>query len=910
MNKKIIGILIFVSSVFLLSAKPKKKDCYSLGLDAFDAYEYEEAVINLEVALEAENLSSEDMMIAYETLGRSYDALGDYTIALTNYQKAMELTKKISGEDSIDMARCFNLIGGIYYVWGDFESAKNWYEKAQNIAIKHEKGINSDLASIYNNLGNVAYNENNDKEALDLYNKAINIWKKTDGEKSETIAIAYSNLAGFYLDKNDTKTALSYAQKALKLQQEILGEFNADTAYSYGMLAQVYDQMNDLEKAVENYVFALEIQKALFGEYHPDLAETYYNLGLLLYDVKDYKTSAKYLTKAFEIYAVSENYEQIINRAWSIFTEITNIPEKYKIDFYGVKMLALSVGIEAVENARTSLSDKKDEIIAKSLPLYYAGIDMYANVDEKQVFYYSELLRSRGFLEEIGTEAALKLNGITDKERELFKQYSSEIQQLVKKIANENSKGKDKRDDSAAKKYTGELETARKNLADLDESIGKRIPKYNQLRNPQPVSFDEAKKWCGKNRVILEYVLWDESYADSLNKKTGGEKSAKSSKSEIGSYCLVVTNKKVVSVKLDSAYDFNGAVQKFRTLLTDRKDFSDKEMDLMRKELFNQLILPALPYLPMSPDNVTIVADGNLSFIPFNILCTEDGIDFGDAFNLTFSPSVSVSMLTDVTAKAKSGKVLAVGNAVYNKNTADGEDRGFIQKKFLKAENKPTQEELIKQYAQPETAGKYYQARNISWSNIPGTGVEIHNLDNKVFGGENIKLIEGKDAAEEKIKTLSDSKELADYSVIHFACHGYFDTLNPQMSSIVFSEVSQDLDKRVQDGYMTLSEASLLNINANLVNLSACQTGLAQIQKGEGMTGLARSFLVAGAGKVGVTLWSVDDEATCEFMTKMYSRVQEYGMSYQQAYAETKMEFKESDKWNAPYYWAAFVLYE
>ena len=94
-----------------------------------------------------------------------------------------------------------------------------------------------------------------------------------------------------------------------------------------------------------------------------------------------------------------------------------------------------------------------------------------------------------------------------------------------------------------------------------------------------------------------------------------------------------------------------------------------------------------------------------------------------------------------------------------------------------------------------------------------------------------------------------------------------------------------------------------------MVCLSACQTGLGEIKKGEGIVGLSRAFMVAGSRNVGVTLWSVDDEATAEFMSQMYKKVKG-GMSYAEAYRKVKNEFRSSDEYNHPYYWAAFVVYE
>ena len=95
-----------------------------------------------------------------------------------------------------------------------------------------------------------------------------------------------------------------------------------------------------------------------------------------------------------------------------------------------------------------------------------------------------------------------------------------------------------------------------------------------------------------------------------------------------------------------------------------------------------------------------------------------------------------------------------------------------------------------------------------------------------------------------------------------------------------------------------------------MVCLSACETGLGEVKSGDGMVGLSRAFMVAGARHVGVTLWSVDDMATATFMANMYKKIEKKGMTYEQAYRQTKAELQKSEDYSHPYYWAAFTLYE
>jgi CHAT domain-containing protein len=125
----------------------------------------------------------------------------------------------------------------------------------------------------------------------------------------------------------------------------------------------------------------------------------------------------------------------------------------------------------------------------------------------------------------------------------------------------------------------------------------------------------------------------------------------------------------------------------------------------------------------------------------------------------------------------------------------------------------------------------------------------------------------------------------------------------------VLSEVSGLLDND-EDGYLTIPEIAVLNLDAQMVLLSACETGLGLLKRGDGMVGMIRAFLIAGAKYAGVSLWSIDDEVTVEFMTRLYSKVLNEGITFKEAYYRMKNEFRNDKELNHPFYWSAFVIYE
>ena len=150
------------------------------------------------------------------------------------------------------------------------------------------------------------------------------------------------------------------------------------------------------------------------------------------------------------------------------------------------------------------------------------------------------------------------------------------------------------------------------------------------------------------------------------------------------------------------------------------------------------------------------------------------------------------------------------------------------------------------------------------------------------------------------------SDELSRYRIVHFSTHGLLDSRHPELSGLVLSLV--DETGRPQEGFLRLHEIYTLRLNADLVVLSACQTGLGKEVRGEGLIGLVRGFMYAGAPRVIATLWDVSDDATAELMRRFYAGMIGDGMAPAAALRAAQVWMSQHPRWNAPYYWAGFVL--
>ncbi|HCA97055.1 MAG TPA: hypothetical protein DEP38_21285, partial [Cyanobacteria bacterium UBA9226] len=187
------------------------------------------------------------------------------------------------------------------------------------------------------------------------------------------------------------------------------------------------------------------------------------------------------------------------------------------------------------------------------------------------------------------------------------------------------------------------------------------------------------------------------------------------------------------------------------------------------------------------------------------------------------------------------------------------------------------------------------------FSRLEFTRTEADKISALVPGNQEFQALDFKAS-----RANATNPNLAQYQIVHFATHGFLDSVNPELSGIVLSLFNEKGE--AQDGFLRLHDIFNLNLPAELVVLSACQTGLGENVKGEGIVGLTRGFMYAGAKRVVVSLWSVNDVATSELMAKFYQKMLQGGQNPVNALREAQLEMWNSGQWKSPYYWAAFTV--
>ncbi len=306
---------------------------------------------------------------------------------------------------------------------------------------------------------------------------------------------------------------------------------------------------------------------------------------------------------------------------------------------------------------------------------------------------------------------------------------------------------------------------------------------------------------------------------------------------------------------------------------------------------------------------LAIVADGALQYIPFAAL---DVSSVSVAPSASYHPLIldhevvslpSASTLAVLRSEVKDRRPAPKTLAVLADPVFDNSD-ARVRRQNTKMETAETGERGIGLVAeQVKTAAQEsgVAGGGLVIPPLPGTKLEAEQIARLVPAGESKEAL-GFQASRE----TAAAAELAEYRYVHFATHGFLNSRHPELSGLVLSLV--DELGRPRDGFLRAHEVFNLHLPAEMVVLSACETGLGKEVRGEGLIGLTRGFMYAGAPRVVVSLWSVSDASTAELMTRFYEGVIVRNSSPAKALRAAQVSLMEGGKYRAPFYWAAFTL--
>jgi CHAT domain-containing protein len=334
------------------------------------------------------------------------------------------------------------------------------------------------------------------------------------------------------------------------------------------------------------------------------------------------------------------------------------------------------------------------------------------------------------------------------------------------------------------------------------------------------------------------------------------------------SYVWVVAAGKTWGAALPPRADIERAVQTYRHALIERNPMAQTAA----VQLYRTLLGPIASEL--APGTTLIVApDGVLHYLPFEGLLAANGRFLVEDFAVIYTPSASALNWDRTPPRSWNKGLLALGDPDFGKNGAEAEGAASLTRRVD-------------------------INRGLRLTPLPNTRIEVQTIAS-LYPAASTKVLLGRDAS----KSSLAKEVLGDYQDIHIATHAFYDEGRPERSGIVLSAGAHD------DGVLRFGDIVKLRLKADLVVLSACQTGLGKLVRGEGLDGLARAFLFAGTPRVVVSLWNVNDVATADLMKAFYGKMKA-GLPPAQALTAAKVEMIHSKiaGYQDPYFWAAFVL--
>lgn len=494
-------------------------------------------------------------------------------------------------------------------------------------------------------------------------------------------------------------------------------------------------------------------------------------------------------------------------------------------------------------------------------------------------FTASERGRARGLLDAIALRGGALTQAIdpalSERERELRRALTGKLDQRLRLATGEATK----QELAALDRELSELETE---YQQVQGKLRAASPAYAALTSPEPVTVERVQReLLDDGTALVEYALGEER-----------------------SYVWAVTTKGMVSAALAGREAIEGQARRVRELLVARScaprhELPDETAERIRAAdaayakqaaRLREMVLGPVEKA-VSGKRLAVVADGALQLVPFGALVDASGHYEIERHEVVMLPSATaLEALRRERGTRAEGTVAVVADPVF----AATDPRV--------AEAKGQAEAMDETVARARDGVRGGCEERAGLERLEGSRAEAEAIAKLVPAGERMEALDF--AANLDMAT---SGRLRGYRVVHIATHGYVPSEAPELSGLVLSLV--DEQGRERAGYLGLPQIYAMRLNADEVVLSACETGLGKQVRGEGMVGLARGFMYAGARRVVASLWKVDDRPTAELMETMYARLLKKGASGGGALRAAQLEMLEDERWRAPYYWAAFQLY-
>jgi CHAT domain-containing protein len=854
--------------------------------------------------------AQEDQLI--KKCNEQLNAKGQFKDAEESAEQALELSQKMGDKKRILVAMLY--LGSAYYDQGRRPEALEIFRNTAALAREtdNRKGLSRALNNIAGVLGDLGRYE----ESISYLNQCLDVARALGDQPMQFTALL--NVGQLYIRLGDPDKAEAPLLESLRIGRELK---HSDLVSNPSKVATEASLrlLGDMEIARERFQPALKYLDQV-RESHPDNAQAQIelldSLAVAHQRLGEYQKAAEVLQEAIPIAekANSGGYPILVanlgeaqeslgqmnealasedramtalrrtggnsDEEWLIERRIGHIDRAlarneealahYENSIHAIELLRATA--LNTETGRASFAGRSRMVYAETADLLY---DMHR---EAEALEMTELGRARAFLDIL----AMSHSGIPEELRPEQRKREDEI--LVHISAVQKNLWKENLSPDEERKLKAELTSAEDDLETFHVEVRHSNPRYASIQYPEPVNVSRIQRdLLDAQSVLVEFLL--------------GEKR---------SLVWAVSKEKLSVGVLPPRKEIEDEVSAYRNALTGKISTltlaaSMAEVAPAGRKLYRSLLQPVKNAL-VGARSLVIVPDGALDYLPFETLVLparhrasdENGPAYLlEKFSIVYGPSASALVVVKEMNREEDyplKTLLAFGDPIIDVPARPAEN-GVQATRALSQEPEPKS---------AATVAEEYAERGFSFSRLPYTRAEVLAIG-KLYSPNQRQVYLGERAREETVKT----ENLEDYRYIHFASHAFVDEIHPSRSGILFSRDSLS----TEDGVLQMGEIMRLKLNADLVTLSACSTGLGKLVNGEGILGLTRAFFYAGARNVTVSLWNVNDASTSTLMKAFYENLN-WGLSKSAALRQAKLTLLRSKEsvWHHPYYWAAFVL--
>jgi len=887
-----VGLFLFATLFYINHARADDWDSISKeALQAYNTSDYAKALEKGQEALELARKSGnkQAIVVILSFLGGVYSDLSQYEKALSYHEEALAIDKEIGNRQGIGAGLAE--IGIEYSYLGRYEKALSYFDEA--LAIHKEIGVREDIAGDLAEIGIVFCYLSQYEKALSYFDEALAIHKEIGARKDIAGDLAEIGIVYSYLGQYEK--ALKYYEETLAIDKEI-GDKNG-VGKSFGNIGTLYLDLGQNEKALGYYKESLAIDKGV-GDLE-GIAINLTAIGTVHSGLGQYEKAYEFLKESLKIGTEIGSPEIL----WRALCKLGSTSVKLGKDLEAVSHYEKA--LDTIETMRAGLSEKETKIIFMSgkIFVYDELIELYQKMHakdpskgyDKKALEIFERKQGRVFLEEMGKSGARNFAGLPGTVKDRETDLENQIEKAKVDFVEERSKEASQQDTARLQAMEANLQQIQAASHIIQEEIRAKYPDYYALKYPEPASLkDIQEKVLSPDESMLVYgVMKGSTCLWVIGKKRFGFYPVTISENDLRQK-IDFFRKNVESI-LKTLTSSRGSRQQ----VEEKVEAGMRAVNLEGQELYELLIPKDVREAVSDAKTLYIIPSGPLYGLPFEALVSR--IDGGsphylvEDYPIAYLSSASLLKTLRETQARKTTKarfpLLAFANPVYGKSQTSGATRGESPVGDLRAR-------------------VYSDLMGGTFLELPETEDEAREIKTILMAPDSSMPLQLRQyASRSNVLKLNEAQKLADYRYVVFSCHGVIPEVTNRVSQPAL--VLSHPDPAGGAGFLTMADTFGLRLNADLVTLSACNTGRGQEVGGEGVMGLTRTFMYAGTSAISVTLWSVESISAERVSTGFYENLQA-GKGRAEALREIKLRMihgEEEKMYRYPFFWAPVVLF-